>query len=76
MASSHPRVLWLGRPIKYATEFFREFESSVDIVVKRETGRDEFIQALKRGDYGQFDAVLKPMVSGSVVRSTLLHVSS
>lgn len=56
MLSARPRVLWLGRPIKYASALFNEFQQAVEIVEKQETERAVFVAALRRGDY-QVDAV-------------------
>ncbi|KAF4970840.1 hypothetical protein FSARC_2206 [Fusarium sarcochroum] len=62
MASSKPKVLHIGDPIKYNPETYLRFSIQCEIVRPsvEERQRPEFIKALKEKRWGDFDAILRP----------------
>ncbi|KAH8927626.1 D-mandelate dehydrogenase [Atractiella rhizophila] len=61
---SKSKVLFLGLPIgiQYAQDLWEAFQQHFDVVFSTEDTRQEFIDALLQKKYGDFHAILKPMV--------------
>jgi hypothetical protein len=63
MASNlKPKVLHVGDPIKFNHKLYDELSSQFDIIrpLLEDLQRQPFMNALKNGDYGNFDAILRP----------------
>ncbi|KAF4458601.1 D-mandelate dehydrogenase [Fusarium albosuccineum] len=62
MASSKPRVLHIGDPIKYNPETYIRFVTQCEVVrpSAEERQRPEFIKALKERRWGDFQAIFRP----------------
>ncbi|GAO49687.1 the Holo forms of Rhodotorula Graminis D-mandelate dehydrogenase At 2.5a [Saitoella complicata NRRL Y-17804] len=55
-----PRVLYLGAPLRYKQDQFKEFCEHFEIITEEVPERQKFIQNLKDKKYGDFAAILKP----------------
>jgi hypothetical protein len=57
-----PKVLHIGDPIKFNHKLYDELSSQFDIIRPplEDLQRQRFMKALKNGDYGNFDAILRP----------------
>lgn len=63
MASNlKPKVLHIGDPIKYNHKLYDELSSQFDIIRPplADLQRDTFMHALAKGEYGDFEAILRP----------------
>ncbi|KAH8176958.1 d-isomer specific 2-hydroxyacid dehydrogenase, NAD binding domain-containing protein [Sarocladium implicatum] len=61
-ASSKPRILHIGDPVRYNPDVFLSFVSQFEVVrpSAEERQREEFIKALKEGRWGSFAGILRP----------------
>jgi hypothetical protein len=61
-SNSKPKVLHIGDPIKFNHKLYDELSSQFDIIRPslEHLQRQPFMDALKNGDYGSFDAILRP----------------
>lgn len=57
-----PKVLHIGDPIKYNHKLYDELLSHFDIIRPPLAGlqRNTFMHALAKGEYGEFEAILRP----------------
>lgn len=46
-----PKVLWLGRPVRYQHELYKQFSAAFEVVYKKEGTRQEFLDALHAKAY-------------------------
>ncbi|KAK2782041.1 hypothetical protein FQN53_000217 [Emmonsiellopsis sp. PD_33] len=62
--ASKPTILYVGRPIRYATSQWEKFEQNFNIIPYTSQSKSEFISALSPGGaYSSINGILRPSIS-------------